>query len=345
MKRQLWIVVALLVLASLACAVGGGGNGGETPAPATGGQTQPTGPTAATGPAGETEPAPEVTAGALENLDSYRLRMTWEWLPDGGSAETMTMEQEVTRDPAARRIVMTSTTEQGTLEMVQIGDTMWTCMLDTCMQTEATEEAMTEFGSEIDFDPATYTGSAGYDYVGEDTVNGLRARHYRLNLTPAEVAALSTGAVVSDVQADMWVASQSGLSEFVTRFTMTWREDRSGTLGNASMVFDVYDVNAPITIAPPEGATTGMPEGLPEYPGATELTLMGTMISFNTTDDPATVAGFYRTQLPTLGWTNQSDQDLGGSMVMQTWSDGSRTLNIMISAAEGGGSSVLLTLE
>lgn len=342
MKNRLWIGIALLVLASLACSLGGAGNEGTT-APATGGGTgaQPTGPSATEPPAGG-EPAPEVTAGALDNLDSYRLRMTWEWHPDSGAAETMVMETEATRDPAARRIMMTSGSD--TIEMVQIGDTSWTCMMGSCMQTEATEDMMEEFGSEIDFDPGVYTSGTDYDYVGTETVNGVRARHYRLNLTAAEVSALAAGALVSDVQADIWITDQSGLPEYATRFAMSWREDRSGTQGNARMVYDVYDVNAPITIEPPAGAMTGLPEGLPEYPGATGLTLMEGFISFNTTDDLAAVADFYRNQLPANGWTNQSDQEMG-SIIMQTWSDGTRTLNIMISPGQEGGSSVVLTLE
>jgi hypothetical protein len=57
-----------------------------------------------------------------------------------------------------------------------------------------------------------------------------------------------------------------------------------------------------------------------------------------------TVADFYRNGLPGLGWTLTSD-NVWDTTVNQTWSQGAQTLTIMASPQDGGGTSVILTLE
>lgn len=346
MKYRLWAPLVLLVLASLACSLGGGAGGGEeaTPAPGEEGGVVETPATGGEGATTEAEPGLEVDADALSGLSSYRARWEMRWTPEGGSPEIWTIEQEETREPDAKRIVMTTFTADAgeqVMEMVEIGDTSWLCSGGECIQTQQTEEeAAAAFGEGMSFKPEDFTAGADYRYVGHDTVNGMSTRHYVLTVTPASAAILAQGEV-SDVQADVWVADEAGLPAFVARFAISWHETRDDQSGVSEWSYEIYDVNAPITIEPPEGAA-GMPEDIPAYPGATGLTIMGEMISFTSTDSVATVAEFYRTQLPGMGWALDSDDTLG-DMVNQSWSKDGRTLNLMISTQDSG-SSVLLML-
>ncbi len=332
----------MLVLAALACSLPGGG-GNATPAP----QTEPTQassaeqPTAVPTPeSGGEVPAPQVAEDALAGLDSYRARMISQWTPTGGTPEGMTLVEEYTRDPAAHRIMLEGT--EGTVEIVQIGDTGWFCTNGQCVQSaQEGEDILADMGVAT-FDPADFTSGTDYTYKGEETVNGIRARCYDLNLSAAEIAALAQGSV-TDVQANACIAAQSGLPEFVVRYQMSWKETRDSTEGATEFSFEVYDVNQPFTIEPPEGAA-GLPEDVPAYPGASELMMMEGFISFSTTDDVATVADFYDSELSAQGWTKAEDASLEG-MVNQTWTKDDRTLNLMISAGEEGKTSVLITLE
>lgn len=340
--KKIWIPVTVLVLAALACSLPGGG-GNATPTRETEVTQAPSveQPTAAPTPeSGGEVPAPQVAEDALAGLDSYRARMISQWTPAGGTPEGTTLLEEYTRDPAAHRVVIEG--PEGTVEIVQIGDTGWFCTNGECMQSAQDEEDILSDMGATTFDPADFTSGTDYTYKGEETVNGIRARCYALDLSAAEIAAMAQGSV-TDVQANACIAAQSGLPEFVVRYQMGWKETRDDTEGTTEFSFEVYDVNRPFTIEPPEGAA-GLPEDVPAYPGASELMMMEGFISFSTTDDVATVADFYGTGLPTQGWTKEEDTTLEG-MVSQTWTKDDRTLNLMISAGEGGKISVLIILE
>ena len=254
------------------------------------------------------------------------------------------MEQEHTREPAAQRLVMES--GQGeSLEWVQIGDMAWYCSGGTCAQTQQSEEDLAgTFGEGMAFDPVDFSSDSEFEYLGEETVNGVRTRHYALVLEAMEAALLAQGDV-SDVEGAPWIADEADLPTFVVRFAMSWTETRGEQVGTTEWSYEVYDVNASITIEPPEGAAE-MAEDVPVYPGATDLFTMEGLTTFSTPDDVTTVADFYRTELAAQGWTNESDEEMSG-MVNQAWSKEDRTLNLMISPAEEGeeGSSVFITVE
>jgi outer membrane lipoprotein-sorting protein len=339
-KMKIWIVLVLLVVASLACSLGGAPEAGEEVA------GQPATAEAGAAPGGEQPtgeaPALEIASDALSGLNSYRAHIVSQWTPLGGEPESTTMEEAYTREPAARRIVIE--TDQGTSEMVQIGDTSWLCSNGTCAQTQMSEDDLVSGFGALTLDPGALVSDADHTYVGEETVNNVQTRHYSLSLTAAEVALLSQGSI-SDVYADVWIADEAGLPEFVVRHQMGWKETRAEQEGTFDYSYEVYDVNAPITIEPPAGATAaGLPEDVPLYPGATELFTMEELTTFSAADDVATVTDFYRAELVAQGWTNTSDESFGG-VVSQTWTKEDRTLNLMITSKEESGTSVMITLE
>jgi len=346
--RKIWAVIAIVVLASLACSIGGIG-GGEAPEepsapPPAGEESGAEAPPSEEG--GEEEaPLPEVASDALSGLDSYRARTVTQWTPEGGSPESFMIEQEETRDPPASRFLMTSSENPDeSMEWVQIGDTAWMCFGGTCAQTQPGEEEFASTMGDMLFEPADLLSGSDYRYVGRETVNGIATRHYILSLSPADMAVLAQ-AEVSSVEAETWIADETDLPTFVVRYVLRWTGTQDGETGDGELSFEVYDVNAPITIEPPEGATTGFPEGVPEYTSMQDLVIMEGFISFSTTDDAATVADFYRAQLASLGWTAESDDEMEmGAMVIQTWSKDGQSLSLMISTQEGT-TSVVITVE
>ncbi len=339
-RRFIWGATALLVLAAMACSLGGKT---ATPPPEKPTTAPPSAPTEA--PATEEAPPLEIAPHALENLNSYRARFVWRQTVEGGATQTLTMEQEETREPAARRIVIISEGGEnpGTVELVRIGDTSWMCSPDSgCIQTQQSAEEATEFGEGILFKPEDFA-SSDYQYVGKDTVNGVRSRHYTLNLIPEMLAGIVQGTVTA-TQADIWVADEAGTPAYVTRFTVSWEgTQEDGKKIQGDWTYEVYDVNKPITIQPPEGAT-GVPEDIPIYPGATDQTIMGSLIMFSSADPAEDVAEFYRNEMPGRGWTAGGEGTLG-NIITQEWTKGNRKASLMISPKDEGGCAVMITIE
>jgi len=341
-KRLVWGAIALLVLAAMACSLGG--KTATPPPQATG--VPPSEGRATLGAPTEEAPPLEIAPNALENLNSYRSRLVWRQTVEGEPTETLTMEQEETRQPPARRMVITSEGGEspGTVEFVQIGDTSWICRPDGgCIQTQQSgEEGALTFGEGMIWKPEDFA-SSDYQYVGRDTVNGVRSRHYTLNLTPEMLAGMAQGTVTA-TKADVWIADEAGVPAYVTRFTISWegtREDGKKIQGD--WTYEVYDVNKNITIQPPKGAT-GVPEDIPVYPGATDQTIMGALIMFSSADPVEDVAEFYRTQMPAQGWTAGEESTLG-NMVTQEWTKGNRKASLMIVPKDEGGCSVMISIE
>jgi hypothetical protein len=80
----------------------------------------------------------------------------------------------------------------------------------------------------------------------DETVNGIPCRHYAYDLQN-----LQSEAGLTSAQGDIWVAKDGG---YVVRLTLAGHGtyyDTYTSSGTLNLVYDLYDVNAPITIEPP----------------------------------------------------------------------------------------------
>ncbi len=354
MKRYIWILVTLLLLTSLACTaltkpaatpVGTTEPTGGTAEP-TGGTTEPTGGT--TEPTGEDNPTiapPE----ALEELMTYRMRTQTSEKYASGETTQMQVEQSYTREPRASHIILsTNGTEcEQTIEMIQIGTTQWLNMGGSWMQSAA-EPVTTTFGSDI-YDIFNFENEnpEDYEYLGKETVNGIRTRHYRLKDNAAlKIAQSETNLKdVESVNIEVWIADESKVPAILIKlvYQLKGTVEEKGPV-EYMITHEVYDINADFTINPPEGASNSLAEDVPTYTGPMSNTfLMEGMASFETTDSLETVSAFYKAELPKQGWSLESDESYSGT-VMQTWKKDSRSLNLMLSTADNGNTSVLITL-
>lgn len=353
MKRWLLVLIGVLLVLSLACSPFGGSNsnggaGDSGPGEPTTAATMEGNPTQD---AGNADGPPQIDANALEELQSYRSRVTFNWEGEDGSVQSMNMEQEETRDPSARRMVVSGDQagESYTMETIQIGTTTWTNFGTGWMQMEQGEDDATQSFGDIFISPEDLTGlsDSDYEYLGREDVNGIRCRHYRLNLNPVQAGLLFGGSNITDFQAEVWVADDSNLPEFAVRWHTEWSGEMSGETGAGRVIFEqeVYDVNASFTIEPPdEAANSGLPEDVPLYENAEGLFSMPGLVTFNSTDDLATVQAFYDDQLPANGW-NQTENNSFEGTSMSTWEKEGRTLSLMISNADDGGVSVMISIE
>ncbi len=347
MRRWMLALVAGLLLFSLACAgLGGGSKETETPAATkeTGGATAEATEEPTQEPAVDDETLPEVSDDALKGLNSYRTKMTVRTEYDDGTVQEISLIQEYIREPYATRMVMESVggeDDTGQIEMIQVGTTQWINFGGQWMQSETTDDG-SGFGEDtmINYsDITTGLGKDDYKYLGRETVNGIRTKHYRLTLAASE--ALALGSSIDEATSEVWIADESGLPAFTVRMVVTYKGDiETDKPGTGTIMQDVYDVNKNFTIEPPEEALAGgLPEDVPMYPGATELTVMSGMVSFKSADDAATVTAFYDEALAENGWEKDAEA------FMPTWNKEGRQLQLYVSDEDAGGSSVVIMID
>lgn len=343
MKRWTMVLIAGLLLFSLACSVFGGAK--ETPTTAA---TSPAKSTEASTPealSGDDTVPPTIASDALEGLDSYRSKFVMRSEYDDGAVEELSFLQEAIREPYTTRMVMETVggeEDSGAIEIIQIGATQYMSFGGEWMQSEVTDDQ----GGFADNTMINYNDVMSglekddYDYIGKETINGIKTKHYRANLSNLEAGLLGIPNV-SEATSEFWVSDDSKLPVFTVRFIISFKgEPETGRPGRVTMTQDVYDVNVKFTIAPPADALAmGLPEDVPGYPDATEFTAMSGFISFHAPDNAATVTAFYDAEMPKQGWEKDPED------FFSAWEKEDRRVQLMISDDEDkGGASVVVTI-
>jgi len=352
MKRWMLLVIAVLLVASLACSLAGR----ETATPEAEDQPAPEEASVATEePAGEApedeaetaedEGLFEVQSDALDELNSYRSHLTMRTEKADGTLEEVTMRQEAVREPPAQRFVMEGA--EGSYEMIRIGDTNYVRMDDTWMQTSA-EDSDEAFGDFMLSQDELVSGVEGsdYEYLGKEVVNGVNTKHYRSTYSESWLGDMGDDYTqVTDGTVEVWVANERDLPQFVVRFVLTMVGTYGDVEGTSTITQDVTDVNQPITIEAPEGVIGGLPEGIETYPDATDTMTLGTITMF-TAPASATVAGdFYAAQFEAAGW-EMTDETTAEGTVMRTYTKGDETVSLMITTeGDSESCSVMISWE
>ena len=113
----------------------------------------------------------------------------------------------------------------------------------------------------------------------------------------------------------------------------------------ANIVITSPEGNAQVRIGGGGGALTGLPEGIPAYPGADttasidvsggEAGNQGRILGFRTTDTPAQVIAFYTQAVTGAGYRVASQMNMGPTaMIVATRAEGE---GVTVSATQSGG--------
>jgi hypothetical protein len=240
--------------------------------------------------------------------------MKFEGTEDGNPTEwSLEMLIESSKDPAASRIVYAG---QGTadlesmagFEIVQIGDQQYMKFGEgegSCMASSG-GEGLEGFG-EL-FKPEDLVGGlsdarrAGPD----ETVNGVRARHYTFD--EKGLVGL-TG--LTRASGEAWVAVDGN---YVVKYTLTAEGKdtlfgKANSEGKLTWTYEVTDVNRTVEIKPPAGCE-GPAEDIPIMPDATDKSVFGTLISYKSPSAFREVLDFYQDEMPNNGWEASADEPL-----------------------------------
>jgi hypothetical protein len=348
--KMFMLAVLVLALAALACGIGGGG--GQTseeataePAPS-GGETGEVSTSEEEAPPAPASTEQDLTLSTLTEglaaLKSYKSTFTVQFVgkdeqgqPVDGSLVT---QEEFTQEPRAQRVAITSSgfsqgqvEQSGTFEMITIGDTSYMVTQDedgerSCVAMSSDEDTQPEQGL---FSPDVMGGVSGAKYVGEETVNGLRAKHYTWK--EGSLGALG----FASAEGEVWVAVDG---EYVVKYTAeaTGKGMLFGTTeeeGTVTIEYNLTEVNGSFQIEPPADCEAPATD-IPIMPDAQEKSAFGEMVTYTSASAFADVVAFYKTEMPNSGWQPSGEPaEMEGFATLEFTKDG-RTAQVMVSYDE-----------
>jgi hypothetical protein len=166
-------------------------------------------------------------------------------------------------------------------------------------------------------------------------VNDVQSDHYAFDETNL------TGSRFTKANGDVWVAQDS---QYVVKLTGT------AVGGNLFLITDPnanYTYNYTIDQAGKIAKITvpaecgGLPADIPMPPNATMEAGFAGAFSLKSSDTPANVADFFRTELPTQGW-KAGDETTSGDTITMQFSKDARSVEIVI-AKDASGSTIVVT--
>jgi hypothetical protein len=151
----------------------------------------------------------------------------------------------------------------GQTEIITIGDTTWAKMMGRWVQQDASPQ---QTQSQSDQLMSQIENRMTYQEIGRETVNGVACRKYSYSgegtVQVAEGA--MQGEYTVSAKGEVWVADQPPLPQVAIRnygestMKATGSGQRSLDIAASSEV-DIYDINQPISIQPPDGVVITAP--------------------------------------------------------------------------------------
>lgn len=364
MKNKTLVIFAViaLALAGLACSFGGVAKAPEVVATVKAAATEVKGAVSTNAPEPTAKPgatsAPSSGGGdaplslssrqaGLDKLKSYRIKFTFEWKstePGKTDSGGLSWTEEYSSNPQGLHWTMSSQDTTKTLanniEFWQIGNT-------TYMQTTDQGKAQCFSFSSDDqksqltkglFSPDMLGNVSDAKYVGAETVNNIKTKHYKYD----DKAATLT--VFGKVAGDIWVATDGG---YVVKEDVKFTGGRglfsaAAAKGDGKWLWELTDANQPVTVKAPENCG-GAGTDLPVMKDATEKTSMGDMITYKSPSKLADVVKFYQQQMPAAGWQVEGEPQITDEFAQLEFSKGGQKASLMLSV-ESDKTSVLITV-
>jgi len=349
MEKALGILAVLAILFASAC--GGAPPATEPAPPDTTLPTQPSPPIAVPSPTATQPPAPptdaptsagepggaeEVDLGLgsdLTSLSSYRATYVYRWesTKDGTTESgTWQVSEEVVRQPPARRLIWSSP-DQGdeTFEIIEVGDRVYFLAGDTWMEMDSGEDSLLSPDDFLSDPLGALSGSRGKLVQSNVVVNGVATDQYTFD----ESTLSSTHGLggVATARGDVWVSRQHGVVvKYEARFEGQELAATSGGAGALEMVYDLTDLNEPITIEPPAAFQAAMPQDIPLLDDAKEVAAFMGTVTYRTSRSVEEAQAFYDAQMVAMGWTSA-----GGFPGFSSFTRDGRTAQVVMTPDDG----------
>jgi len=288
---------------------------------------------------------------ARSRLTSYRTTLNWRTETASGTAGLLQMDYAQSQDPGTWQFWGVS---DGDPElMIVIGDQMWVGSGDEWMRSETDEAAARDDGLVALLDMshqwvADLTPD-DFDYVGDETVNGIATRHFRTTQAPNWRTLFADEARPEDEDlgavGDFWIADEPDLPALVVRLLVEVESSISGEPGHLISDQTFTEVNQPITISPP--AVGGLFDQLPLYPNAVPTGWSPQAATLEVAGDATVeeVHTYYADVLSAAGWQLTDDPLVSEELASSTWTLAERKRTVTVGAGETEGSIVAFIVE
>jgi hypothetical protein len=290
-------------------------------------------------------------AAALKNLKSYKSSWSVQWSGKQQDGTEQTIKwlsaESYTSDPQATYTKFESSdssqpAQSGTMEFYQIGAKSY------MVTQQDGKPQCTAFTSDDNkpspslLDRSAFGSISNGTLVGTETINGVRAKHYKYDEKATGVK------FFSKLTGDVWVAEDGG---YVVKDVAEWEGNLFGMLsggsstdiGKGSWTQEVTDINQPFQITPPEGCENAA-EGLPMMDDATEKTSFGALTTYKTASKLADVAKFYQDEMAKAGWTAEGDGAISEQFGTLSFTKDGKKASVVLTG-DGTSTSVMITVE
>jgi hypothetical protein len=355
-------VVIVLSMAALACSLGGAaqapeviatvkavateaGSAATTPTPAKGAPTA----TPGSGGGGENPLSLQSRETGLDKLKSYRMKWQAEWKStESGSSESAGWNwiEEYSSDPQALHWIWhiaDSTSKATDMEWWQVGNITYMQTQEAEGKSQCISMSSDDKSSQLNkglFNPNMLGSVNNAKYVGMETVNGVKARHYKYDEKAVALFA------ASKVSGDIWVAVDGG---FVVKETVSW-SGVGGLFGAGSKAkgegkwnWELSDVNQAVTIKPPENCG-GAAADIPVMKDAIEKSSFGDTITYKSPSKLADVVEFYKKQMVVAGWKLEGEPDVADEYASLEFTKDGQTAQVVLSTDQDQ-TQVLITVQ
>lgn len=294
-----------------------------------------------------------VTEG-LALLSSYKSRfaMTFSGTDAQGQEvhNTWAVEEDLIQDPRAQRTAMTSTESVGgeagqpsIFEMYTIGEGTYWVNQDadggvSCTSMSSSEPAAPQQGM---FTPDMLGGISDAKYVGTETINGVRSKHYAWQENTMPLFGFGS------VKGDVWVAADG-------EYTVKYRAEATGkgsflsttdAEGTLTVEYDLTDINSSFAIEAPSECQ-GPATDIPVMANAQDKSTFGDTISYSSPTALADVVAFYQAEMPQDGWQATGEPSNMEGFAMLEFAKEGRTAQLMLTYdADAQKTSVLISIS
>jgi hypothetical protein len=304
-------------------------------------------------------PTPDNLPGNVNNLNSYRTTFTTSLsgVDQNGTEvnEKTIISQEVIRDPGSFHFKLFSESNQLQKQNIDLytidsQNYFWDQSLvsgddSTCISySNVTDSEQSTFNIDS-LSPEHFFKDIDRDELIEEgvTVNDILTNHYSVKDSSFDGSNLQTK------KAEIWFAMQG---DYVVRFYGE-AEGETPSLINESTIngkliweYDLKDANRVENIGLPAKCLSSSKEnfGIPLPEKAQNINVYGSLISFSAMEEPSELADFFVNTLPENGFS-QKDYSEFENVYIIVFEKENKTFTIMISPAELGGSSAVISSE
>ena len=175
-------------------------------------------------------------------------------------------------------------------------------------------------------------------------VNGFLADHYEV------LSVNMNNSSLYDVEGDIWYAQDGG---FILKFygeamgEAYSESENINVSGNIRWQYDLVDINLISEIILPEVCKITAVGGVNDIPlpeNAEEVSIIGSMLSFNSPDDVNLLVEYYRKEMENLGYI-LSDETVFEDFFVLTYEKDETTITFMLSGVNTDGSDAIITVE